>query len=154
MTETTITRHIPAPIERVWQLWTTPEGISRWWAPDGFRTDVATLDLRPDGLLRYSMTAVGPEQVAFMEQAGMPLTTHSQKTFTEVERPARLAYRSLIDFVPDQEPYEQLTVIDLSEADGGTLVTMQVEHLHDDVWTDRLIAGRTNELENLQRVVS
>jgi hypothetical protein len=30
---------------------------------------------------------------------------------------------------------------------------MQVEPLHDDVWTERLLAGRANELENLARLV-
>ncbi len=44
-----IERTVTATPERVWELWTTPEGISRWWAPDGFRTDVTTLDLRPGG---------------------------------------------------------------------------------------------------------
>jgi hypothetical protein len=31
---------------------------------------------------------------------------------------------------------------------------MQVEPLHDEVWTERLIAGRTNELDNLARLVA
>jgi hypothetical protein len=32
-------------------------------------------------------------------------------------------------------------------------VTMTVEPMHDQVWTERLLAGRTNELDNLARVV-
>jgi hypothetical protein len=79
----------------------------------------------------------------------MPLSTQSRKTFTEVEPPRRLAYRSLIDFVPDHEPYEHLTVVDIAPGDGGSEVTMTMEALHDDEWTQRLIAGRTNELDNL-----
>jgi hypothetical protein len=31
---------------------------------------------------------------------------------------------------------------------------MSVEPLHDDVWTQRLLDGRANELANLARVVS
>lgn len=156
MTDTkmqTIERLIPAPRERVWELWTTADGISRWWAPDGFRTDVTALDLSDGGELVYTMTAVAPEQIAFMEQYGMPLATESRKTFTEIDEPGRLAYRSLIDFVPDHAPYEQLTVVDLEEADGGTRVLVHVEPLHDEVWTQRLIDGRSNELENLAKLV-
>ncbi|MGX1933025.1 SRPBCC family protein [Microbacterium resistens] len=149
----TIEKTIPAPVETVWELWTTAEGISRWWAPDGFRTDVNRLDLRPGGELVYTMTATAPEQVAFMEQHGMPLATESRKRFTEVDRPSRLAYQSLVDFVPDHAPYEQLTIIDFRPVEDGTHVVMQVESLHDDVWTERLVAGRTNELENLVRLV-
>src|SRR3954454_1303334 len=151
---TTIERTVAASPDRVWELWTTAEGISRWWAPDGFRTDVTQLDVQPGGELLYTMTAVAPEQIAFMEQYGMPLATESRKYFTEVTEPHRLAYRSVIDFVPDHEPYEQLTVVDLEPAGDGTRITMQVEPLHDEVWTQRLIDGRTNELANLESLVS
>ena len=150
----TIERTIPAPPETVWELWTTADGISRWWAPYGFRTDVASIDLRPDGELVYTMTAEDPAQVAFLEQNGLPLSTQARKVFTELRRPARIAYRSVIDFVPDHEPYEQLTVVDLEPAGDGTRVVMQVEELHDDVWTERLLTGRANELDNLARLVS
>lgn len=150
----TIERTVTAPPETVWELWTTADGISRWWAPDGFRTAVDRIDLRPDGELVYTMTAEDPAQVAFLEQNGLPLSTQARKVFTELQPPTRIAYRSVIDFVPDHEPYEQLTIVDLEPADDGTRVVMQVEELHDDVWTERLLAGRANELENLARLVS
>ncbi|MGH1548808.1 SRPBCC family protein [Leifsonia poae] len=150
----TIERTIPAPSETVWELWTTADGISRWWAPDGFRTDVERIDVRPGGELVYTMTAEDPAQIAFLEQNGLPLGTQARKVFTELNRPHRIAYRSVIDFVPDHEPYEQLTVVDLQPSDDGTRVVMQVEELHDDVWTERLLAGRANELDNLVRLVS
>ncbi|HWJ82747.1 MAG TPA: SRPBCC domain-containing protein [Nocardioides sp.] len=153
MTET-IERTIPAAPSRVWELWTTPEGISRWWAPEGFRTDVTHLDLRAGGELVYTMTAVAPEQVAFMEQHGMPLATESRKHFTEVDEPRRLGYRSVVDFVPDHEPYEQLTEVELEPVEGGTRVRMTMEPLHDEVWTQRLVAGRANELDNLVALVA
>ena len=149
----TIERTVPAAPETLWRLWTTAEGISQWWAPDGFRTDVDRLDLRVGGELVYTMTAVAPEQAAFLEQHGLPLSTESRKTFTELDPPSRIAYRSLIDFVPGTEPYEHLTVVDLEPVDGGTRVVMRVEPLHDDVWTARLLAGRAAELENLARLV-
>ncbi|WP_431247494.1 SRPBCC family protein [Leifsonia xyli] len=150
----TIERTVPAAPETIWELWTTAEGISRWWAPDGFRTEVDSIDLRPAGELVYTMTAEDPAQVAFLEQNGLPLSTQARKFFTELDRPRRLAYRSVIDFVPDHEPYEQLTVVDLEPVGDGTRVVMQVEELHDDVWTERLLAGRANELDNLVRLVT
>jgi len=150
----TLRRSLPVPPERVWELWTTPEGIGAWWAPDGFRTTVDVLDLRPGGALDYTMTAVGPEQVAFMEQAGMPLSTRSHKEFTEVDRPHRLAYVSTVDFVPGVEPYDHLTVVTLERTATGTEVVMECEPLHDQDWTDRIVAGRTNELDNLERLLT
>lgn len=147
-------RSIPASPERVWELWTTPEGIGAWWAPDGFTTTVDELDLRPGGALDYTMTATGPEQVAFMEQAGMPLATRSHKEFTEVDGPNRLAYLSLIDFVPGVDPYQHLTVVTLERTPEGTDVVMECEPLHDQEWTERIVAGRTNELDNLERLTA
>jgi uncharacterized protein YndB with AHSA1/START domain len=140
--------------EEIWDLWTTPEGIESWWAPEGFEAKVDALELRPGGRLTYTLTATGPEQVEFMRNAGMPLSTRSQKTFKELDRPERLAYLSLIDFVPGVPPYEHLTVVDLEEAaDGKTHVVMTVDALHDAEWTQRLLAGRGNELDNLARLL-
>lgn len=149
-----IERTVAASPSRVWELWTTPQGISAWWAPEGFRTDVTRLDLRPGGELVYTMTAVAPEQIAFMEQYGMPLATESRKFFVDVDEPSRLSYRSVIDFVPDHETYEHLTVVELSPEGEGTRIVMHIEPLHDEVWTERLTQGRTNELDNLAALVA
>lgn len=148
-----IERTYPTSAEEVWRLWTTPDGIESWWAPDGFKVQVRTLELRPGGQLIYTMTATAPEQVEFMRTAGMPLTTEARKTFTELAPPKRIAYRSLVDYVPGVEPYEHLTVIELSPTGDGVRVVMTTEPMHDEVWTRRLTMGRENELDNLGRVI-
>jgi uncharacterized protein YndB with AHSA1/START domain len=153
-TDLVIRRSYPISPERIFQLWTTPDGIAAWWAPDGFTTTVDRLDLRPGGALDYTMTATGQAQIAFMEQAGMPLSTHSHKEFTEVMEPTRLAYTSLIDFVPGVDPYEHRTIVTLEPTPSGTDVEMRLEPLHDQDWTERILAGRANELDNLQRLIA
>jgi uncharacterized protein YndB with AHSA1/START domain len=139
--------------ETIWRLWTTPEGIARWWAPDGFATVVDALDLRPGGELRYTMTATDPATVEFMTANGMPTSTVSRKRFTLVDEPSALAYDSVVDFVPDHEPYEFGTDVRLEPVPGGTRVVMTVDALHDEVWTQRLVDGRRNELQNLARLL-
>ncbi len=139
--------------QKIWDLWTTASGIEGWWSPDGFVTEVRTLDLAPGGRLEYVMTATAAEQIEFMENAGMPLSTESRKTFTEVRPISRLAYASRIDFVPDVEPYDHLTTVEIAPEGDGTKVVMTIEPLHDEVWTDRIRAGRENELDNLAKVV-
>lgn len=148
-----IERTYPATARDVWAMWTSREGIESWWAPDGFKVEVRKLELRPGGELVYAMTATGPEQVEFMKKAGMPLTTESRKTFTELVPPKRIAYRSLVDFVPTVEPYEFLTVVDLISSGDGVRIVMTVDPLHDEVWTQRLVMGRENELANLAKVI-
>jgi len=149
----TIEQDYPATAERIWELWTTAPGIEAWWAPDGFEVHVDALDPRPGGTLTYTMTATGPDQVAFMEGAGLPLSTTSTKTFTAVEQNHHLAYTTLADFIPGVTPYEFLTEVDLTPTDNGVHVTMTVDALHDEEWTGRLIAGRRNEMENLGKLV-
>ncbi|MGW5143052.1 SRPBCC family protein [Nocardia beijingensis] len=149
-----IERDYPATAQAIWELWTTPAGIEKWWAPDGFTVRVDQLDLRPGGELVYTMTATAPEQIEFMRSAGMPLSTVSRKTFTEIDGPDRLAYTSLADFIPGVEPYEFLTTVELEPTDAGVRVVMTVDAMHDDVWTQRLTQGRENELANLAAIVS
>jgi hypothetical protein len=79
--------------------------------------------------------------------------TESRKTFTEVDPPRRLGYLSSIDFVPGHAPYQHLTVVDLARDGDGTRVTMTIDPMHDADWTERIIAGRTNELDNLGRLI-
>ena len=147
-------RTVPAPVAEVWQLWTTRSGIESWWSPDGFTIEVRNLDLRPGGTLSYAMTATAPQQVKFMNDHGLPLTTEARKVFTEVTRPAALAYRTVVDFVPGVEPYEFATAVALHPTGQDTHVVETIEPMHDDVWTQRLILGRTNELDNLEAVLA
>ena len=146
-------RTYDAPAELIWELLTTPAGLEEWWAPEGFETRVSELELRPGGQLRYTMTATAPEQVAFMQNTGNPLSVELRKTFTEAVPPTRLGYQSLIDFVPGHEPYEHLTTIDIEPAGDRTNVVMTVDPLHDETWTQEYRAHRGNELDNLEAVI-
>jgi uncharacterized protein YndB with AHSA1/START domain len=75
-------RTYPASARLVWELSTTAAGLEEWWGPDGFETRVNELDLRPGGQVRYTMTATGPEQVAFVRSLGMALSSEFRRTFT------------------------------------------------------------------------
>jgi hypothetical protein len=96
------------------------------------------------------MTATGPDQVAFVRGLGMPLSSEICRTFTEVAPLTRLAYRSVIDFVPDHEPYEHLTTIDIAPAGHGASLVMTVDPLHDDAWTREYRDHHNCELDNLE----
>ncbi|MEV4325846.1 SRPBCC domain-containing protein [Microbispora rosea] len=148
-----IERTYDAPAELVWELLTTAAGLEEWWVPDGFDIRVSELDLRPGGRLRYTMTATSPEQVAFVRDTGNALSTEFRKTFIEVAPPARLAYLSLIDFVPGHEPYEHLTTIDIEPAGDRTNLVMTLDPLHDETWTRQHRAHRGNELDNLEAAI-
>jgi uncharacterized protein YndB with AHSA1/START domain len=58
-------RTFDAPRERVWQAFTDPELIPRWWGPKGTITTVAEMDVRPGGTWRYVSQAPDREDVTF-----------------------------------------------------------------------------------------
>jgi uncharacterized protein YndB with AHSA1/START domain len=149
----TIERTFNAPIEDVWELWTTKEGIESWWGPEGFTTEVRKIDLRPGGELDYNMIAVAPDQIEFMKKAGMPATTPSRVTYTEVIPLRRLAYLTLADFIPGVEPYEVMTTVDLHPEGDGTRMVMTFDAMHDEQWTNMAVMGWESELGKLEKVL-
>ena len=55
----TVTSHFDAPIDRVWQIWSDPRQLERWWGPPGYPAEVLEHDLAPGGSVIYVMT--GPD---------------------------------------------------------------------------------------------
>jgi uncharacterized protein YndB with AHSA1/START domain len=150
----TIERTFSAAIEDVWELWTTADGIESWWGPDGFRVKVKTLELRPGGALHYDMIAVAPDMVAYMKKAGMPVSVETHATFTEVTPHTRLAFDHVVDFVPGVEPYDTTTIVALAARGADTHLTLTVEAMHDEEWTQRAVMGWQSELGKLAQALA
>jgi len=83
-----------APIDLIWELWTTAEGIASWFGPKGFIVEVEEIDLRAGGTFTYNMRATDPETVAAMEKRGQPASMESVSTITEVDPPNKFVYDS------------------------------------------------------------
>lgn len=54
-----IERVFDAPRQLVYDAWTQPEHIAKWWGPRGFKSTVLRSDLRPGGSYRVHM--LGPD---------------------------------------------------------------------------------------------
>jgi len=61
--EIVIARTFDAPRGLVWQAWTDPEKVARWWGPRGFTTTIEVMDVRPAGAWRHTMR--GPDGTQF-----------------------------------------------------------------------------------------
>jgi hypothetical protein len=99
------------------------------------------------------MIAVAPDQIEFMKKAGMPATTPSRVTYTEVIPLRRLAYLTLADFIPGVEPYEVMTTVDLHPEGDGTRMVMTFDAMHDEQWTNMAVMGWESELGKLEKVL-
>jgi len=54
-----LTRHLAAPVARVWQAWTDPEILPHWFGPEGWTCDTHHIDLREGGEWRFTMAGHG-----------------------------------------------------------------------------------------------
>jgi uncharacterized protein YndB with AHSA1/START domain len=104
-TEILITREFDAPADLVFEAWTTPELVKRWWAGDrGVVTEVQ-IDLQIGGRWRWAMAANGGFEVAFSGE------------YREIDRPLRLVRTEVFELVPDAEAVSTTT---FDEANGVT----------------------------------
>jgi uncharacterized protein YndB with AHSA1/START domain len=53
--EIVITRVFDAPRELVWDAWTDPKQVVKWWGPRGFTTTIHEMDVRPGGTWIHTM---------------------------------------------------------------------------------------------------
>jgi len=54
-----VERFFNAPIELVWDAWTDPEILDRWWAPKPYLNQTKSMDFKEGGCWHYSM--ISPE---------------------------------------------------------------------------------------------
>jgi uncharacterized protein YndB with AHSA1/START domain len=126
-----IERTFAASRERVFDAWTTPEVMRRWWqAQAGWRTAAAEVDLQVGGEVRVVM--YDPEQGVEHGGGGR---------YTQIERPERLEFTWLWD----GETRRTLIAIDFAEVDDGTHVTFT----HSDLWDEATVRSHREGWNNV-----
>ncbi len=55
--ELAITRILNAPRELVWEAWTDPEHLAKWWGPNGFTTTTHEIEVKEGGEWDFIMHA-------------------------------------------------------------------------------------------------
>lgn len=108
----TIKKTFNVPIALVWEAWTQPEHIAKWWGPKGMKTKIITHDFKVGGQWKFVMTMPN----------GQDFITEGQ--YTEIIEQKRIC--SSADFKPMTEGVE---IQALFETDGDkTLFTFNVVH--------------------------
>lgn len=108
-----ITREFDAPRHLVYEAFTTPELVRRWWSARRGDMTVAEIDLRVGGAWRYAMVTAGGLEVAF------------HGTYLEIVPGERIVSTEVYEAVPDDHAVNTMT---LAEAGGRTTLTILVEH--------------------------
>jgi uncharacterized protein YndB with AHSA1/START domain len=107
--EMALTRVFHAPRRRVFDAFTRPQELVKWWGPEGFTLASCELELRVGGSLRFVMRA--PD--------GRRSTFHG--IYVELLPPARLVFTAEIEEAPVNL---LVTTVNFEEVDGSTWLTI------------------------------
>jgi uncharacterized protein YndB with AHSA1/START domain len=113
-----ITRQFDAPRHLVYEAFTTPELVKRWWHANRGEMTVAEIDLRVGGSWRYVMVANGGFEVGF----------HGE--YREIVPNERIVSTETYEGLPEgvsEEDGTTLNTATFTEVDGRTTVTLLVQ---------------------------
>ncbi|HSX36579.1 MAG TPA: SRPBCC domain-containing protein, partial [Patescibacteria group bacterium] len=79
--EVTFERTYDAPIQKVWQAWTSPDILKKWWGPNDVSIPECEVDLKVGGKLYIVMEA--GEAMGEYKGTRWPM----EATFTVVDEP-------------------------------------------------------------------
>jgi uncharacterized protein YndB with AHSA1/START domain len=108
--EIVMTREFKAPARTLFEVWTKPEHVRKWYAVRGTTMTVCEIDLRVGGVWRWVIARPGLE-VAF------------SGVFREIDPPRRLQRTEVFEAMPGAESLATLT---FDEKDGQTTLTMNM----------------------------
>lgn len=118
--ELTLTRIYDAPREKVWEYWTNPELIQKWWGPKGVSNPTCIWEAKPEGEIHIVMLA--GEELGSLKGQEWPMTGK----FVEVQKPERLVFTA--NAIQDEKAIlEHRTTVSLTEQDGKTHVTVYIQ---------------------------
>jgi uncharacterized protein YndB with AHSA1/START domain len=141
-----ITREFAAPKQLVYEAFTTPEHVKRWWSANRGEVTVAEIDLRVGGTWRYAMVldCGSPED-------GLEVAFHGE--YREIVPNERIVSTEVFEGMPDAEAVNTMT---LTEEDGRTTLTILVQHEskeHRDVHIESgMEAGMQDAFDLLEQV--
>jgi len=138
-----IEREFRASPEKVWAMWTAPEGIMRWWAPSakemGFAFRVLEMDVRPGGRYRFEM-----------KRGEHAIFNHGTYAIVDAPRELLMVWRFDIFLAPGESPYDvPIRITFEPTASGGTRMVFREGSLATPEGTKGSHDGVANNLRHL-----
>lgn len=141
-----LSRVLPAPRERVFEAWTSPELIHRWWGPKGYRGVSSEADPRPGGA--FAVEIQDPDGVVH-RMAGL---------YTEVEPPSlvciEIRHRQFEGAAERPEGYIPTQVrVELREHAEGTELILAHSGFLDAALAGRFKGGWSGSFDKLETLL-
>lgn len=77
------TRIVDAPQDTVWEAWTDPTHLMKWWGPKGFTNTFQQCDVEPNGIWNFVMHS--PDGTDY----------HNTNIFREVLKPNKIVFEHI-----------------------------------------------------------
>jgi uncharacterized protein YndB with AHSA1/START domain len=110
-----LTRVFDAPRRLVFEAYSKPEHVSRWWGPRNQTVIVCEMDFRPGGAWRFVLRGPDGQEHPF------------KGVYREIAPPERLVFTFIYD-VPGIRDHEALETLVFEEHDGKTTLTSTIVH--------------------------
>lgn len=136
-----LSRTLRAPRERVFQAWTDPEEIKRWFGPDSCQVIEASLDLRVGGGFRFRFRD--------SEQSEYDL----RGEFREVTPPGKLVYTWEWENDSDYLDRETVVSVEFIDLAGSTEVRLAHENLPSEQSAENHEHGWSGSLDKLEKLL-
>jgi len=137
-----IERLIPASPERLFELWSEPSELVKWWGPDGFDVPASALDVRPGGHWRTTMRS---------PQGDLHTVSGVYRT---IDKPRRLVFTWGWDDDTGLRGHETEVTVTFEPAPGGTRMVLLQQAFENKDQRDRHNQGWSSSFECLARVAA
>ena len=151
ITQLVVERAIKAQPDRVFDAFTDPDQLKKWWWPNGFTCPAAEVDLRVGGKYRLAMEWPGsiPAEAQFSH--------HMVGEYYEIDRPHRLVMSGQAVNDEQGELFATLIEVTFEARDGGTAITVRQSYF-EPMPPDGAMAGAqqgwSEQLEKLEYVLA
>jgi uncharacterized protein YndB with AHSA1/START domain len=135
-------RLIAASPERVFDLWTDPDLLVKWWGPEGFDVPAHALDVRPGGQWRTTMRS--PEG-KLHRVSGI---------YRTIDKPRRLVFTWAWDQDDGSRGHETEVTVTFESAPGGTRLKLVQQMFQDKTARDNHSKGWTSSFNCLAQAAS
>ncbi len=142
-----ITREFDAPKHLVYEAWTTPELVKRWWNAKRGEVTIAEIDLRVGGKWRYVMVTDDGTRGRLPRRVPRDRPERADRLDRGLRGPARRGVRG---------GRATLNTATFTEADGRTTLTILVQapskEIRDAIIDSGMEAGMQDALDLLEEV--
>ena len=142
MQKLTVERTFAAPIEKVWEAWTNPKLLAKWFAPAGMTNSLATTKVKVGGVFRYCFVN---------DKSGTQF--YGRGVYKKIVPSTFLSYLdSFTDEdgndvaashygIPGDEIVETLIEISLTEMGRKTKMTLVMDNYYDESMTKDMVSN-------------